>query len=111
MHESLYTNAFYHILLLYTLLYCHSKFCNVILSQLKIRLTNGHALTQTFGAKEPLSAVRLYVEMNRTDAQGPFSLMTSFPRKVFSSADMDMPLDFLGLSKMIVVFFFSSLWD
>ncbi|XP_059149688.1 UBX domain-containing protein 1-like [Physella acuta] len=65
--------------------------------KLQIRLTNGQALTQTFGAKEPLSAVRLYVEMNRTDAQGPFSLMTSFPRKVFSSADMDMPLDFLGL--------------
>ncbi|KAK3702567.1 hypothetical protein RRG08_042560 [Elysia crispata] len=65
--------------------------------RLQIRLTNGQALTQTFGAKEPLSAVRLYVEMNRTDTTGPFSLMTSFPRRVFSSADMDMPLDSLGL--------------
>ncbi|RUS77393.1 hypothetical protein EGW08_014839, partial [Elysia chlorotica] len=65
--------------------------------RLQIRLTNGQALTQTFGAKEPLSAVRLYVEMNRTDASGPFSLMTSFPRRVFSSPDMDMPLESLGL--------------
>ncbi|CAL1537316.1 unnamed protein product [Lymnaea stagnalis] len=65
--------------------------------KLQIRLTNGQALTQTFGAKEPLSAVRLYIEMNRTDPQGPFSLMTSFPRKVFTSTDMEMPLDLLGL--------------
>ncbi|CAG5133022.1 unnamed protein product, partial [Candidula unifasciata] len=65
--------------------------------RLQIRLTNGQTLTQTFGCKEPLSAVRLYVELNRTDGAGQFSLMTSFPRKVFTSADMDMPLDMLGL--------------
>ncbi|KAH9514237.1 UBX domain-containing protein 1, partial [Bulinus truncatus] len=65
--------------------------------KLQIRLPNGQALTQTFGAKESLSAVKLYVEMNRTDASGPFSLMTSFPRKVFSSEDMEKPLDVLGL--------------
>ena len=63
----------------------------------QIRLTNGQALTQTFGAKEPLSAVCLYVELNRTDGQtAPFSLMTSFPRKVFGPDDMDKPLDALG---------------
>lgn len=66
-------------------------------AKLQIRLTNGSALTYTFGAKEPLSAVRLYVEMNRTDEPGPFSLMTSFPRKVFSSEDYDKPLDVLGM--------------
>ncbi|KAJ8932786.1 hypothetical protein NQ314_014490, partial [Rhamnusium bicolor] len=49
--------------------------------KLQIRLPNGTALTQTFGAKEPLSAVRLYVEMHRKDADGPFNLMTTFPRK------------------------------
>ncbi|XP_046564076.1 UBX domain-containing protein 1-like [Haliotis rubra] len=65
--------------------------------RLQIRLTNGQALTQTFKAKEPLAAVRLYIEMNRSDGAGPFSLMTSFPRKVFSSDDMEKPLDTLGL--------------
>ncbi|BFZ06875.1 hypothetical protein BsWGS_09914 [Bradybaena similaris] len=65
--------------------------------RLQLRLTNGQTLTQTFGCKEPLSAVRLYVELNRTDGAGPFSLMTSFPKKVFTSADMDAPLDMLGL--------------
>uniref|UniRef100_A0A0B7A4V3 UBX domain-containing protein n=1 Tax=Arion vulgaris TaxID=1028688 RepID=A0A0B7A4V3_9EUPU len=65
--------------------------------RLQIRLTNGQTLTQTFGSKEPLSAVRLYVELNRTDGAGTFSLITSFPRKVFTSADMDVPLESLGL--------------
>lgn len=71
---------------------------------LQIRLTNGQALTHTFGAKEQLSAVRLYVELNRTDGAGPFSLMTSFPRKVFSDDDYDKPLDLLG--KSVHQFFF-----
>lgn len=72
-------------------------------AKLQIRLTNGSALTQTFGAKEPLSAVRLYVEMNRTDEPGPFSLMTSFPRKTFNTDDYDKPLDILGLAPSAVI--------
>lgn len=66
--------------------------------KLQIRLIDGKTLSQSFGAKEPLSAVRLYIEMNRTDGDGPFKLMTSFPRKVFSSDDYDKPLDTLGKS-------------
>ena len=34
-------------------------------ARLQIRQTNGQPLTHTFGAKESLAAVRLYVEMNR----------------------------------------------
>lgn len=64
--------------------------------RLQIKLTNGTALTQTFGAKEPLSAVRVYVEMNRTDGVGPFALMTSFPKKIFGPEDYEKPLDLLG---------------
>jgi len=65
--------------------------------RLQIRLTNGQALTHSFGSKEELAAVRLYIEMNRTDGHGPFSLMTSFPRKVFTEQDMEKPLFDLGL--------------
>lgn len=65
--------------------------------RLQIRLTNGQALTHSFGSKEELAAVRLYIEMNRTDGHGPFNLMTSFPRKVFSEQDMEKPLFDLGL--------------
>ncbi|KZC09019.1 PREDICTED: UBX domain-containing protein 1 [Dufourea novaeangliae] len=74
-------------------------------TRLQIRLTNGTSLTQTFGSKEQLSAVRLFVEMNRTDGSGPFNLMTSFPKKIFTKDDYDTPLDVLGLvpSSVIIV--------
>lgn len=65
--------------------------------RLQIRLTNGQALTQTFSAKEPLAAVRVYIETNRTDGSGPFSLMTNFPKKIFQGDDFEKPLDVLGL--------------
>lgn len=66
-------------------------------TRLQIRLTNGQALTQTFGIKEPLSAVRVFVELNRTDGDAPFSFMTTFPKKIFKPEDNDLPLDSLGL--------------
>ncbi|XP_063990044.1 UBX domain-containing protein 1 isoform X2 [Diachasmimorpha longicaudata] len=72
-------------------------------TKIQIRLTNGETLTQSFGSKEQLSAVRLYVEMHRTDPPGAFNLMTSFPRKVFIGDDYDAPLDVLGLVPSAVV--------
>lgn len=71
--------------------------------KLQVRLTNGQTLTQTFGAHEELAAVRLYVELNRTDGDQPFFLMTSFPRKVFSEEDYDKPLSALGLVPSAVI--------
>jgi len=72
--------------------------------RLQIRLPDGSALTHTFGAKEPLSAVSLYVRLNRKDGSDvPFSLMTSFPRKVFNSSDLEKPLDSLGLVPSAVI--------
>ena len=59
-------------------------------------MTNGSQLSQEFGSKEPLSAVRLYVQMNRMDDDGPFNLKTTFPSKIFTEEDMDKPLDNLG---------------
>uniref|UniRef100_R4G8Q7 Putative ubiquitin regulatory protein n=1 Tax=Rhodnius prolixus TaxID=13249 RepID=R4G8Q7_RHOPR len=71
-------------------------------AKLQIRLTNGTTLTQSFGAKEQLSAVRLYIEMNRTDDNGPFTLMTSFPRKR-SLMKIMKPLEVLGLVPSAVI--------
>ena len=65
--------------------------------KLQIRLTNGDVLKHTFGPKEPLSAVRLFVELNRTDNTGPFSLMTTCPKRVFIHEDYEKPLDLLGI--------------
>lgn len=72
-------------------------------TKLQIRLTNGKTLTQSFGSKEQLSAVRLFVEMNRTDGEEPFILMTNFPKKVFTEEDYDVPLDVLGLVPSAVI--------
>lgn len=54
---------------------------------------------QEFKAKESLSAVRLWVGLNRKDKDPPpqsFHFSTTFPRKTFSDEDMDKPLNILG---------------
>ena len=54
-------------------------------------------MVQTFKANEPLSAVRVYIQLNRPDeSQEPFDLMTTYPKKVFSGLDYDTPLNALG---------------
>ena len=67
------------------------------------RLTNGSTLTHTFGTKEQLASVRLFIEMNRTDGNGNFKLQTNFPRKVFTEEEYEKPLDVLGLVPSAVV--------
>ncbi|XP_050738235.1 UBX domain-containing protein 1-B-like [Eriocheir sinensis] len=69
-------------------------------TRLQIRFPSGTPLVQEFKAKEPLSAVRLWVSLNRPDGappDTPFNLSTTFPRKIFSDEDMDKPLEVLGL--------------
>ncbi|NP_001156055.1 UBX domain-containing protein 1-like [Acyrthosiphon pisum] len=66
-------------------------------TKLQIRLTNGQTIVQTFNVKEMMAAVRVYIELNRSDGDAPFCLMTSFPRKVFTNDDYEKPLDQLGL--------------
>jgi hypothetical protein len=65
--------------------------------RIQVRLPDGKALQQTFKSGEQLAAVRLWIEMNRTDGPGKFSLMQTFPRKVFSDEDMMRTLVDLGL--------------
>lgn len=62
-------------------------------------------MTQSFGSKEQLSAVRLFIEMNRTDGNGPFQLMTTFPKKVFTDEDYDTPLDVLGIALIVYYYY------
>lgn len=72
--------------------------------RLQIRLPTGQSLTQQFGVKEQLAAVRLYVQMNRTDGStDPFALMTTFPKRVFTEEDMEKPLSELNLVPSAVV--------
>jgi len=67
-------------------------------ARIQIRQPNGQPIVHSFGVKEPLAAVRLYVEMNRNDGgSGPVKLMTNFPKKVFSEEDYNNSLENLGL--------------
>ncbi|VEN56196.1 unnamed protein product [Callosobruchus maculatus] len=78
-------------------------------ARLQIRLTDGSVVQHTFGAKEPLSAVRLFVEMKvGGGAQGgggtQVNLMTNFPKKVFAAEDYEKPLETLGLAPSATLF-------
>lgn len=73
-------------------------------ARIQLRLPNGQALSQTFGAKEPLAAVRLFLEMNAQSViQEGFKLMTTFPKKIFGTDDYEKPLDTLGLVPSAVI--------
>jgi len=67
-------------------------------AKIQIRQSAGQPLVHSFGVKESLAAVRLYVEMNRTDGgTGPVKFMTNFPKKVFGEEEYDNSLENLGL--------------
>ncbi|VDN18215.1 unnamed protein product [Gongylonema pulchrum] len=72
-----------------------SEFC-----QLQVRLQDGAVIREKFKSTEPLSHVRLWVEINsRGHSDGmPFTLMMPFPRKVFTREDMEMSLQQLGIA-------------
>lgn len=65
--------------------------------RIQIRLTNGNTMVQKFNAQDHLAAVRLWVEENRNDSRGPFNLMQTFPRKIYTDEDMTKTLAELGL--------------
>ncbi|XP_045768088.1 UBX domain-containing protein 1-B [Maniola jurtina] len=74
-------------------------------ARIQLRLPDGQSLSHTFGAKEQLSAVRLYLQLHSPEfAQTEnFKLMTTFPKKIFSSEDYETPLESLGLAPSAVI--------
>lgn len=70
---------------------------------------NGKILKQTFGAKEPLSAVRLYTQLQSGEPIESFTLMTNFPKRVFNDEDMETPLAELGKSLKFGIMTWSSI--
>lgn len=65
-------------------------------TRIQVRLANGTTLVETFDVKEPLSAVRLFVQLKHGTDE-PFAMMTTFPRKVYDDEDFEKPLEALGL--------------
>ncbi len=66
-------------------------------AELQIRLTDGGVIKGSFGASDTLAVVKRFVVEKRTDAPGPFALMTPLPRRVFTDADLGQTLLALGL--------------
>ncbi|XP_018592689.1 UBX domain-containing protein 1 [Scleropages formosus] len=72
--------------------------------RIQVRLLDGSTLTTVFKAQEPLAAVRVYVQMNGAEGQD-FTLLSPYPRRVYTDLDMEKPLRELGLvpSAVLVV--------
>ncbi|XP_056155134.1 UBX domain-containing protein 1 [Lampris incognitus] len=74
--------------------------------RIQVRLLDGSAITAVFKAQEPLAAVRVYVQMNGNTPEGQdFTLLSPYPRHVYTELDMEKPLKELGLvpSAVLVV--------
>uniref|UniRef100_A0A8C7IZV0 UBX domain protein 1 n=1 Tax=Oncorhynchus kisutch TaxID=8019 RepID=A0A8C7IZV0_ONCKI len=74
--------------------------------RIQVRMLDGSALTSVFKAQEPLAAVRVYIQMNGDAPEGQdFTLLSPYPRRVYTELDMEKPLQELGLvpSAVLVV--------
>lgn len=69
----------------------------------QIRLLGGGALTHTFKPTDTLLDVRQHILLTQEGPNVPFSLMTNFPKKVFSSDDMNKTLKELGRTLPLAV--------
>ncbi|KAM9850354.1 UBX domain-containing protein 1 [Aulostomus maculatus] len=75
-------------------------------SRIQVRLLDGSTITAVFKAQEPLAAVRVYVQVNGNTPEGQdFTLLSPYPRHVYTELDMEKPLKELGLvpSAVLVV--------
>ncbi|GAA6064868.1 UBX domain-containing protein 1 isoform X1 [Tachysurus ichikawai] len=72
--------------------------------RIQVRLLDGSTLMAVFKAQEPLAAVRVYVQMNSSEGED-FTLLSPYPRRVYTDLDMEKPLQELGLvpSAVLVV--------
>lgn len=60
-------------------------------------MLDGSAITAVFKAQEPLAAVRVYIQVNGNTAEGQdFTLLSPYPRRVYTELDMEKPLRELG---------------
>ncbi|KAM9795656.1 UBX domain-containing protein 1 [Neosynchiropus ocellatus] len=75
-------------------------------SRIQVRLLDGSTINAVFKAQEPLAAVRVYVQVNGNTPEGQdFTLLSPYPRHVYTELDMEKPLKELGLvpSAVLVV--------
>ena len=56
----------------------------------------GGAIVHTFKATDTLVEVNQHILMNQDGSNAPFSLMTNFPKRLFTAEDMNKSLKELG---------------
>ena len=66
-------------------------------TRIRIHLHGGQKLEHLFQSKEPLSAVRVFIQMNRPTTDETVKLMTKFPTNVFTEEDYEKTLEELEL--------------
>ncbi|KAK9458942.1 uncharacterized protein V1516DRAFT_681577 [Lipomyces oligophaga] len=66
-------------------------------SALAIRLFDGSLIKNRFGLDATLGDVRVWIDSNRTDGDGPYSIISQFPLKDFTASDENVTLVDLGL--------------
>ncbi|XP_047530581.1 UBX domain-containing protein 1 [Vanessa atalanta] len=74
-------------------------------ARIQLRFPDGQSLSHTFSAKEQLAAVRLYLQVNKPEyaENTNYKLMTTFPKKIFTTEDYETPLELLGLVPSAVI--------
>lgn len=66
-------------------------------TRIQLRLPDGSSVIETFDKNESLAAVRLFLQLKLSEPLEAFSMMTTFPRKVFTLDDFDLTLEKLQL--------------
>ena len=65
----------------------------------QVQLSTGDLVAGTFGVNEPLSAVRLFVQINHVKEEGKEVVFSAFnPNKIFEEEEYDCSLEELGLN-------------
>jgi hypothetical protein len=60
-------------------------------------------ITQIFQVEDTMKNVYEFIRRNRKDDVGPFSLMTTFPRRVYGVDDMNKTLKQLSKSEIVML--------
>ena len=77
----------------------HLSILDIRTPNFQVQLSTGDLVAGTFGVNEPLSAVRLFVQINHVKEEGKEVVFSTFnPNKIFEEEEYDISLEELGLN-------------
>ena len=87
-----------------TIFASHLSISDIRSSTYQVQLSTGDLVAGTFGVNEPLSAVRLFVQINHVKEEGKEVVFSTFnPNKIFEEEEYDCSLEELGLNSSRVL--------